>query len=92
MAGDQPVRALTECWIGGWTLLLAAGLLADMTPWPGLRAFRTPGVYSSMLLASSAVVLFLILVGLSRSATEITIWAILACMIKHLVDLYHPDF
>ena len=92
MAVEHPVRVLTECWIGGWTLLLAAGFVADMTPWPGLRAFRAPSVYSSMLLASSAVVLFLILVGLSRSATEITIWAILACMIKHLVDLYHPDF
>ena len=91
MGGDIPVRLLTDSWIGGWTLLFAAGLLAEMTPWPGLRAFRAHGVYGKMLVASSAVVLFLILVGLSRAAVEITIWAILACVIKHLVDLYHPE-
>jgi hypothetical protein len=89
--GDTPVRLLTDTWIGGWTLMLAAGLIAEMTPWPALRAFRAPGVYGKMLMASSAVVLFLILIGLSRAATEITIWAILACVIKHLVDLYHPE-
>jgi hypothetical protein len=86
----ESVKLLTETWIGGWTLLLAAGFAAELTPWPALRVLRAPGVYNSMLVASAGVVLFLTLVDLSRAATEVTTFAILACVIKYLVDSFQP--
>ena len=50
--GGEGIKLFVDGWTVGWTALLAVGYVADLTPWPGLRALRS-ALVAKLLLATS---------------------------------------
>jgi hypothetical protein len=80
------VTSFVDWWTLSWSVVLALGYVADLTPWPRLRVLRSPGATRSMLVLSTALVLGFTLGGDSRSSTVMAVWAIMFASVNWL---YH---
>jgi hypothetical protein len=84
MAGD--VGHLVNAWALGWSVLLTAGYLADLTAWSWMKALRDRGVFKVMLLSTGAVVLGLALAGVREQGAMLVAWAVISASLKLLCD------
>ena len=80
------VTAFVNWWTLGWSVLLVLGYVAELTPWPRLRAFRSPGASRTMLAFSTAIVAGFTLAGQTRPSAVVAAWAIVFASVNWL---YH---
>ena len=91
MASDGVAR-LVDVWALGWSVLLTAGYLAELTTWSWLKALRDRGVLKPMLLSTGAVVLGLGLGGVRDQGATLAAWAVVCASVKLLCDsLAQPE-
>jgi hypothetical protein len=69
-----------------WSALLLLGYVAELTPWPSLKALRTDSVARVMLALSAAAVLGLTLAGAREPSAILAAWAIITSSVKFLYD------
>ena len=86
--GTEAVNVFVDSWTLGWTALLALGYVADLTPWPGLRALRSPLAAKILLATSMAVVFGFTLAGASKATTTIATWAIVFSSLNWLFHYF----
>jgi hypothetical protein len=89
--GNEQVANLVDMWTVVWTVLLLAGYLAELTPFPRLAALRTTTAASVMLLTSSLVVFVLILADHSEAAAVLVAWAIVTCSVKLIWEMFERE-
>lgn len=80
------VTAFVDWWTLCWTVLLVLGYVAELTPWPRLRALRSPGASRTMLAFSTAIVAGFTLAGQTRASAVVAAWAIVFASVNWL---YH---
>jgi len=80
------IRIFVDSWAVTWSLVLLVGYVADLTPWPGLKALRSGPVAKVMLALSIAAVLGLTLAGARESSAILAAWAIITSSVKLLYD------
>jgi len=85
MAGDG-LAHLVGAWAVGWSALLTAGYLAELTAWSWMKALRDQGVFKTMLLSTGAVVLGLALAGVREQGAMLAAWAAVCASVKLLCD------
>ena len=84
--GSGDIRVFVDSWAVAWSLVLIVGYVADLTPWPSLKALRANSVAKVMLLASGAAVLGLTLAGAREASAVLASWAIITSSVKLLYD------
>ncbi len=84
--GTDDIRIFVDAWAVAWTAVFLAGFVAELTPWPGLKALRDNGVARFMLLSSAAVVLGLTLAGAREASAILAAWAVVLSSVKLLYD------
>jgi hypothetical protein len=85
MGGDGITR-VAEAWATGWSIVLMAGYLAELTPWGWMKALRDRGVLKAMLLTTGAAVLGFALAGVREQGAMLAAWAIICASVKLLCD------
>lgn len=89
MAGEG-IASLVDAWAMGWTVVLMAGYLADVTPWGWMKALRGRGVFRAMLLWTGGVVLGLTLAGAREHSAMLLVWTFVCASLKLLCDTLVP--
>ena len=84
--GTDQIRLFVDSWAVGWSVILLLGYVADLTPWPRLKALRADGVSRAMLALSAAVVFGLTLAGAREPSAILAAWAIITSSVKFLYD------
>ena len=84
--GTDSIRMFVDLWALGWTAVVVAGLVADLTPWPILKVLRGSGVAKWMILTSIAAVFGLTLAEAREASAVLAAWAIVMSSVKLLVD------
>jgi hypothetical protein len=79
---------LVGAWMLGWTGLLLVGYIAELTPWPGLRVLRSPGVTKLFLMSSTAVVGGFSLAGVTQYCALLATWAVLFSSLNWLFHYF----
>ena len=69
-----------------WSAVLVLGYVAELTPWPSLKALRANSVAKVMLALSAAAVLGLTLAGAREPSAVLAAWAIITSSVKLLYD------
>lgn len=82
------VGFLAAAWMLVWSVLLALGYLAELTPWPGLRVLRSQGVTKALLMASTALVAGFTLAGVTQYCALVATWAILFSSLNWLFHYF----
>lgn len=88
--GSETMKNIADYWTVGWTLLLAVGYCSRYTPWPGLRALRSPTASRWLLATTAGVVLLATLFDARAASTTMATWAILFASLNwlfHFLDL-----
>jgi len=75
-----------DSWAVAWSVLLLVGYVAELTPWPSLKALRADGVAKTMLVTSAAAVLGLTLADAREASAILAAWAIITSSVKLLYD------
>lgn len=88
---SEQINTFVDVWTVAWTLVVAAGYLAELTPFPRLSILRSTPVLHGLLVSSAAVVLGLTVLERPRAAALVTAWAIIAASIKLLWDAWETD-
>ena len=86
--GAEGIKLFVDGWTLGWTALLAVGYVAELTPWPGLRALRSPSAAKLLLATSMAVVFGFTLAGAVKATTTIATWAIVFSSLNWLFHYF----
>ena len=86
--GVEGINVFVDGWTVGWTVLLALGYVAELTPWPGLRALRSPLAAKLLLATSMAVVFGFTLAGATKATTTIATWAIVFSSLNWLFHYF----
>lgn len=86
--GTEAINGFVDTWTVGWTALLALGYVADLTPWPGLRALRSPLAAKILLATSMAIVFGFTLAGATKATTTIATWAIVFSSLNWLFHYF----
>ena len=86
--GTEAINTFVDGWTVGWTALLAIGYVAELTPWPGLRALRSPVAARILLATSMAVVFGFTLAGATKATTTIATWAIVFSSLNWLFHYF----
>lgn len=86
--GMEAINVFVDGWTVGWTALLAVGYVADLTPWPQLRALRSPLAAKLLLASSMAVVFGFTLAGAAKATTTIATWAIVFSSLNWLFHYF----
>jgi hypothetical protein len=86
--GTEAINLFVDGWTVGWTALLVLGYLADLTPWPRLRALRSPRAAKLLLASSTAVVLGFTLAGVTKATTTVATWAIVFSSLNWLFHYF----
>ena len=84
--GSEQIRVFVDSWAVAWSVLLVLGYLAELTPWPSLKALRADSVARTMLALSAAAVLGLTLAGAREPSAILAAWAIITSSVKLLYD------
>ena len=84
--GSEEIRVFVDAWAVAWSAILLLGYLADLTPWPSLKALRENAVAKVMLVMSAAAVLGLTLAGAREASAILAAWAIVTSSVKLLYD------
>lgn len=84
--GSDQIRLFVDSWAVAWSALLLLGYVAELTPWPSLKALRTDSVARVMLALSAAAVLGLTLAGAREPSAILAAWAIITSSVKFLYD------
>jgi hypothetical protein len=84
--GSDDIRIFVDSWAVAWTAVFLAGFVAELTPWPGLKALRGHAVARFMLLSSAAVVLGLTFLDAREASAVLAAWAIVISSVKLLYD------
>jgi len=82
------VGRLAGAWMLLWSVLLALGYLAELTPWPRLRVMRSQGVTKALLMASTALVGGFTLAGVTQYCALVATWAILFSSLNWLFHYF----
>ena len=82
------VGLLVGAWMLLWSVLLALGYLAELTPWPRLRVMRSQGVTKALLMASTALVGGFTLAGVTQYCALVATWAILFSSLNWLFHYF----
>ncbi len=84
--GSDQIRLFVDSWAVAWSAVLLLGYVAELTPWPALKALRTDSVARVMLALSAAAVLGLTLAGAREPSAILAAWAIITSSVKFLYD------
>jgi len=84
--GSDGITSVAEAWATGWSIVLMAGYLAELTPWGWMKALRDRGVLKGMLLSTGAAVLGFALAGVREQGAMLAAWAIICASVKLLCD------
>ena len=84
--GSDQIRLFVDSWAVAWSALLLVGYVAELTPWPSLKALRGDSVARVMLALSAAAVLGLTLAGAREPSAILAAWAIITSSVKFLYD------
>jgi hypothetical protein len=84
--GSDQVRIFVDSWAVAWSVVLVVGYVAELTPWPSLKALRGNSVARAMLGLSAAAVLGLTLAGAREPSAILAAWAIVISSVKLLYD------
>ena len=84
--GSDQIRLFVDSWAVAWSAVLLLGYVAELTPWPSLKALRTDSVARVMLALSAAAVLGLTLAGAREPSAILAAWAIVTSSVKFLYD------
>ena len=84
--GSDLIRVFVDSWAVAWSAVLIVGYLAELTPWPSLKALRADSVARVMLALSIAAVLGLTLAGAREASAILAAWAIITSSVKFLYD------
>jgi hypothetical protein len=86
--GSESIRVFVDSWAVAWSVVLLLGYVAELTPWPSLKALRTNAVARLMLGLSAAAVLGLTLAGAREASAILAAWAIITSSVKLLYDSF----
>jgi hypothetical protein len=86
--GRDGITLFVETWTIVWTVLLALGYAAELTPWPGLRVLRSPRVARILFASSTAVVFGFTLAGSNQATSTLATWAILFSSLNWLFHYF----
>jgi hypothetical protein len=84
--GSDQIRFFVDSWAVAWSAVLLLGYVAELTPWPSLKALRADSVARVMLALSAAAVFGLTLAGAREPSAILAAWAIITSSIKFLYD------
>jgi hypothetical protein len=84
--GSDQIRLFVDSWAIAWSGVLLLGYVAELTPWPALKALRADAVARVMLALSAAAVLGLTLAGAREPSAILAAWAIITSSVKLLYD------
>jgi len=84
--GSDQIRFFVDSWAVAWSAVLLLGYIAELTPWPSLKALRADSVARVMLALSAAAVFGLTLAGAREPSAILAAWAIITSSIKFLYD------
>lgn len=84
--GSDQIRLFVDSWAVAWSAVILLGYVAELTPWPGLKALRADSVARVMLALSAAAVLGLTLAGAREPSAILAAWAIITSSVKFLYD------
>jgi hypothetical protein len=84
--GSEDIRIFVDSWAIAWSVLLLVGYVAELTPWPSLKALRGNSVARVMLATSAAAVLGLTLADAREASAILAAWAIITSSVKLLYD------
>lgn len=84
--GSDQIRLFVDSWAVAWSAVLLLGYVAELTPWPWLKALRADSVSRTMLALSAAAVLGLTLAGAREPSAILAAWAIITSSVKFLYD------
>ena len=84
--GSDQIRLFVDTWAVAWSAAILLGYIADLTPWPELKALRADAVAKVMLALSAAAVLGLTLAGAREPSAILAAWAIITSSAKFLYD------
>jgi hypothetical protein len=84
--GGEDIRIFVDSWAVAWSVVLLVGYVAELTPWPSLKALRANGVAKVMLVTSAAAVLGLTLADAREASAILAAWAIITSSVKLLYD------
>ena len=84
--GSDQIRLFVDSWAVAWSAVLLLGYVAELTPWPALKALRADAVARLMLALSAAAVLGLTLAGAREPSAILAAWAIITSSVKLLYD------
>ena len=84
--GSDQIRLFVDSWAVAWSLVLLLGYVAELTPWPSLKALRADSVARTMLALSAAAVFGLTLAGAREPSAILAAWAIVTSSVKFLYD------
>ena len=84
--GSDQIRLFVDSWAVGWSAILLLGYVAELTPWPSLKALRADSVARLMLALSAAAVFGLTLAGAREPSAILAAWAIITSSVKFLYD------
>ena len=84
--GTDQIRLFVDSWAVAWSAVLLLGYVADLTPWPALKALRADSVAWVMLALSAAAVFGLTLAGAREPSAVLAAWAIITSSVKLLYD------
>jgi hypothetical protein len=77
-----------DAWMLAWSAALALGHVAHLTPWPRLRALRSPGVTKVLVLSTIAVVGGFTIAGETQQCPLLATWAILFASLNWLFHYF----
>ncbi len=80
------IRVFVDSWAVAWSLVLLIGYVAELTPWPSLKALRGDAVAKTMVALSTAAVLGLTLADAREPSAILAAWAIITASVKLLYD------
>jgi hypothetical protein len=84
--GSEQIRVFVDSWAVAWSAVLLLGYVAELTPWPSLKALRADSLVRTMLALSAAAVLGLTLAGAREPSAVLAAWAIITSSVKFLSD------
>lgn len=82
------VGLVAGAWMLVWSVLLALGYLAELTPWPRLRVLRSQAATKALLMASTALVGGFTLAGVTQYCALVATWAILFSSLNWLFHYF----
>ena|SRR5437016_2524237 len=88
VVSSEEIRVFVDSWAVAWSVVLLLGYLAELTPWPALKALRANAVAKVMLLTSAAAVLGLTLAEAREASAVLAAWAIITSSVKLLYDSF----